>query len=214
MNENERPELGTTEAAVRACVNLIALATHTGEDNLAYWLDLYYQTRVAHEKTAPTLDFSQLMNAQEPVLVKIEELNYKIETAARSMLKIEDLIRRDSTATPPTVEFTLDTKSIQEAAAAQKKNRAPLTTGERRKLQNAEKEKKRILGRGEWREFKRATFARLQEAKTGGLTIGAIVAASDGRLTENTVLDILNAAPRPIEDYRALDAALDRCAEI
>ena len=49
MNENERPALGTTEAAVRACVNLIALATHTGEEHLAYWLDCYYQLRVAHE---------------------------------------------------------------------------------------------------------------------------------------------------------------------
>ena len=38
------------------------------------------------------------------------------------------------------------------------------------------------------------------------------MAASDGKVTENTVLDILNAVPRPIEDYRALDAALDRCA--
>ena len=94
-----------------------------------------------------------------------------------------------------------------------KKNRAPLTVSERRKLQNAEKEKRRIQGRSDWREFKRATFARLQEAKAGGLTIGAIVAASDGKVTENTVLDILNAVPRPIEDYRALDAALDRCAE-
>ena len=50
MNEaRERPELGTTEAAVRSCVNLIALATHTDEEHLAYWLDCYYQLRVAHE---------------------------------------------------------------------------------------------------------------------------------------------------------------------
>ena len=50
MNEKtERPELGTTEAAVRSCVNLIALATHTDEEHLAYWLDCYYQLRKAHE---------------------------------------------------------------------------------------------------------------------------------------------------------------------
>lgn len=47
--KTERPELGTTEAAVRSCVNLIALATHTDEEHMAYWLDLYYQTRAAHE---------------------------------------------------------------------------------------------------------------------------------------------------------------------
>ena len=94
-----------------------------------------------------------------------------------------------------------------------KKNRAPLTAGERRKLQNAEKEKTRIQGREDWREFKRATFRKLEEARAAGLTVGAIVAASGGKLSENTVLDILNAAPRPIEDYRALDAALAMCAE-
>ena len=47
--KTERPELGTTEAAVRSCVNLIALATHTDEEHLAYWLDCYYQLRKAHE---------------------------------------------------------------------------------------------------------------------------------------------------------------------
>ena len=53
MNETrERPELGTTEAAVRSCVNLIALATHTDEEHLAYWLDLYFQTRARHENAA------------------------------------------------------------------------------------------------------------------------------------------------------------------
>ena len=82
-----------------------------------------------------------------------------------------------------------------------------------RRQQNAEKEKKRIQGKSDWREFKRATFARLQEARTAGLTV-AQIAAAYGALTENTVLDILNAAPRPIEDYRALAAALDKLAEI
>ena len=48
---------------------------------------------------------------------------------------------------------------------------------------------------------------------TAGLTV-AQIAAAYGALTENTVLDILNAAPRPIEDYRALAAALDKLAEI
>lgn len=217
---NERPELGTTEAAVRSCVNLIALATHTDEEHLAYWLDCYYQLRVAHEGLVK----------RRPLV--LEDLRISPVAADLAQAYAEAFARPSRTPAPSDVneklaegvgaavkggqaEAPVDGPSILEVAAAQKKkNRAPLTTGERRKLQNAEKEKKRILGRGDWREFKRATFARLQEAKTGGLTIGAIVAASDGRLTENTVLDILNAAPRPIEDYRALDAALDRCAEI
>lgn len=239
MNENERPELGTTEAAVRSCVNLIALATHTDEEHLAYWLDLYYQVRSRHEKEMTPLDFSDLLvkvEEPDPVMVKLGELEAGMSSMTELVRAfIEQFTEKDGepSETPAPredineklaegfgaavkgglAEATADGPLISEAAAAQKKNRAPLTTGERRKLQNAEKEKKRILGRGDWREFKRATFARLQEAKAGGLTIGAIVAASEGKLTENTVLDILNAAPRPIEDYRALDAALDECAK-
>lgn len=62
MTETDlRPVLGSTEAAVRACVNLIALATHTDEDHLAYWLDLYYQTRCRHECRASTPTFHEFM---------------------------------------------------------------------------------------------------------------------------------------------------------
>ena len=196
--KTERPELGTTEAAVRSCVNLIALATHTDEELLAYWLDCYYQLRVAHERRAstPTLrEFMGMLDGPSSTPAPAEDVK-STQPAARQM----------------THDVEAEEGERPEPPAAQKKNRAPLTVSERRKLQNAEKEKKRIQGRSDWREFKRATFARLQEAKAGGLTIGAIVAASDGKVTENTVLDILNAVPRPIEDYRALDAALDRCA--
>lgn len=78
----ERPELGTTEAAVRSCVNLIALATHTDEDLLAYWLDLYYQTRVAHERRPLPMsleeymwpDASRVMNSAAEKDAKDEEI--------------------------------------------------------------------------------------------------------------------------------------------
>ena len=195
----QRPELGTTEAAVRSCVNLIALATHTDEEHLAYWLDCYYQLRVAHERRASTPTFHEFMEmfgGPSTTSSPAEDVK-STQPAARQM--------------PHDVEA--EEGERPEPPAAQKKNRAPLTVSERRKLQNAEKEKKRIQGKSDWREFKRATFARLQEARTAGLTV-AQIAAAYGALTENTVLDILNAAPRPIEDYRALAAALDKLAEI
>lgn len=43
------PELGTREAAVQTCVNLISRATGKPEGVLAYWLDLYYQIRITYE---------------------------------------------------------------------------------------------------------------------------------------------------------------------
>ena len=45
----DAPALGTAEAAVRSCVNLIATATDLHEEQLAYWLDMYYQLRRAYE---------------------------------------------------------------------------------------------------------------------------------------------------------------------
>lgn len=49
LEKKDLPELGTPEAAVQTCVNLIARATGKSEDILAYWLDLYYQVRSAYE---------------------------------------------------------------------------------------------------------------------------------------------------------------------
>ena len=49
MNENERPAIGSSEAAVLTVVELIARAAQMSEQHLAYWLDLYYQVRSRHE---------------------------------------------------------------------------------------------------------------------------------------------------------------------
>ena len=46
------PAIGTPEAAVRSCINLIATATDLREEQLAYWLDMYYQLRRAYEAEA------------------------------------------------------------------------------------------------------------------------------------------------------------------
>lgn len=46
------PAIGTPEAAVRSCINLIATATDLREEQLAYWLDMYYQLRRVYEAEA------------------------------------------------------------------------------------------------------------------------------------------------------------------
>ena len=45
----ELPELGTREAAVESCVSLIAGMASQPEAVMHYWLDLYYQVRLAYE---------------------------------------------------------------------------------------------------------------------------------------------------------------------
>ena len=67
MNEKNNPEtipeLGTAEAAVRSCVNLISRATGQPEELLAYWLDLYYQVRCKLEAPKPTPFLQNAMDA-------------------------------------------------------------------------------------------------------------------------------------------------------
>ena len=58
--KEEPPELGTPEAALRSCINLISRATGQPEDLLAFWLDLYYQVRRGAE--APPLFLQKAMN--------------------------------------------------------------------------------------------------------------------------------------------------------
>lgn len=43
------PDLGTREAAVESCVSLIAGMCGQSEAIIHYWLDLYYQVRLAYE---------------------------------------------------------------------------------------------------------------------------------------------------------------------
>lgn len=48
IRETKAPELGTKEAALRGCVDLIARMCGKPEHVVRYWLDLYFQTRLAY----------------------------------------------------------------------------------------------------------------------------------------------------------------------
>lgn len=57
--------IGTREAAVLSCVNVIAAVTAQREELLVYWLDLYYQVRLAYEREVHPEQFAA---APAPVL--------------------------------------------------------------------------------------------------------------------------------------------------
>ena len=81
MNENEKPAIGSSEAAVLTVVELIARAAQMSEQHLAYWLDLYYQVRSRHEfEHALTLD-DMLVKTEgpDPVMARLDELEKKID---------------------------------------------------------------------------------------------------------------------------------------
>lgn len=160
IETNPLPELGTTEAAVRSFVNLFALATKLNEEQLAYWLDCYYQIRAAHEK----------------------KVSY--DEALDALLQCDE---------PPTL-----IAAPELAAASRKKDDAAGGGQENRK---------------DWRAYKREVHARLKDAHENGVTLTQIVNASGGKLNRTKVLDLLETRFRPIEDYHALDAALDALAK-
>ena len=83
MNENEKPALGSTEAAVLTVVELIARAASMSEQHVSYWLDLYYQVRSRYE-----LDDMVVKAAEpDPVMARLDELKDKVRN-------LEETIRR------------------------------------------------------------------------------------------------------------------------
>lgn len=87
MENTENVQLGTAEAAVRSCVNLIARATEQREDVLAYWLDLYYQVRLAFEIEQGTVEDPQLIRLEDLYPVIREILREQFRSTAKEKLE-------------------------------------------------------------------------------------------------------------------------------
>ena len=64
MNENEKPVLGSSEAAVLACVDLIARAVQVSEERVSYYLDLYYQVRIRYEAEIRRMPMDDIFGCQ------------------------------------------------------------------------------------------------------------------------------------------------------
>lgn len=242
MNENEKPALGSTEAAVLTVVELIARAAQMSEQHMSYWLDLYYQVRSRYEKEMTPLDFSELMvkvEEPDPVRVQLDRIEDKLneildhwkhryDAADAAAFALAGIVPTPAPAQGLTLtandlkDFGAMTEVVNDAIdkaaggpstpepAVGSKKKQRLTGADQRAIQ------KKTGGRDgagyQWREYKRSVLQRLSEARAQGVTVAAIAAASTGKLTENAVMDFLEAAFRPIDDYRELEAALDRIA--
>lgn len=79
MNENEKPALGSTEAAVLTVVELIARAAQMSEQHMSYWLDLYYQVRFKHEAAEIYGELTERTAGPDPVMARLDELEKKID---------------------------------------------------------------------------------------------------------------------------------------
>lgn len=261
MNENEKPALGSTEAAVLTVVELIARAAQMSEQHMSYWLDLYYQVRSRYEvEHALTLDDMVVKTeGPDPVMARLDELEKKIDELKNGVTLKMDLrpvspepyrtaegLRPWHSIVPPTPpdhyppapprpgnkakEATDDATSSVAAChlplegKAEEANDVPeLAPMKSSKVLPAEDRKavakaKRGAAAAEkqqkdQRAYKMRIADRLREARAAGVKIADIVEASCGKVPDGAVMTILEGGFRPIDEYRALEAALDKCAE-
>ena len=202
MDERHIYQLGAAETAVVSLVNLISTATGANEEKLAFWLDAYYQARLAYEKeNAPEPDPTILHRSDlEPVLRQLwEETLHKScrkEAAKRlddrqqvTRKRIEPEIYPVERIAPADLEELQDPLSGMEVVPPALAPAAAAAAA-----------------------FKRRTRDWLLEQRAAGLTIADIVKAGAGKITDGQILTILDGGRQPIEVYRTLDAALDKVA--
>lgn len=91
MNENEKPSLGSTEAAVLTVVELIARAASMSEQHLSYWLDLYYQVRFKHEAAEIYGELTERTAGPDPVMARLDELEKKIDELKNGVTRKMDV---------------------------------------------------------------------------------------------------------------------------
>ena len=183
MDENRpAPRLGTPEAAVQAAVNLIAKATGCAEGKLAYYLDMYYQLRVAYE------------DAKAEGLPQSAAPTASLECrAARQNVPSEK--EPDGEDTEAAEE--LRAKRLRALEAARKAAATVDRKGEKNPMAMAAAEKRRI------RE-------RFMEARQKGDAPTAELLKACPTLTEGDVWRIVNGHNVGIEIYRLLESALDQ----
>ena len=195
MAERHIYQLGAAETAVVSLVNLISTATGANEEKLAFWLDAYYQARLAYEKeNAPEPDPTILRKSDlEPVLRQLWQ-----ETLKKSCQKEASKRMAERKAEkPPQPEIYPVTPIRPEDIPAEPLISDELIEG---------------LAPAAAAAYKRNVKARLEAARKQGTSIGKIVHASDGLLSENQLLTILDGGRLPIGTYRDLAAVLDKIA--
>ncbi len=229
MTDN-KPEIGTTEAAVRSCVSLMAAVFGQSEELIAYWLDLYYQVRSAYEREARK-DQPEPLRPEE-VYTLIREILHE-ELAAVAVVPLAGIRaeEREDGGTedggPPRASAPTITDPMELAKAAEKamgrRNRAmgsqdaaaedakDLTVAEimgpKIGIHGPEEPATEKTLRG-WAAKKNLIRNRLLLQRKKGVTIAQIVKASEGAVTEKEIIRILNAEKVPTEVYKRLEAAL------
>ena len=205
-----KPEIGSTEAAVRSCVSLMAAVMGQSEELIAYWLDLYYQVRSAYEREARK-DQPEPLRPEE-VYTLIREILHE-ELAAVAVVPLAGIHAEPVPITPPIITDPEALareveKAVERTARAMESQGAgdgpPRASAPTEEAPEAAPEK---TLRG-WAAKKNLIRNRLLAQRKKGVTLAEIEKASDGALTDKDIIRILNTEKVPTETYKRLEAAL------
>lgn len=209
MSENERPALGSPEAAVRSMVNLIATAARVDEEQLAYWLDAYYQLRAAYEaEKGATADDCYCL------LEQISDTLDAIRWPSRAPEPAEEAGKPSSGAArhlPPGEGITEPEPESKELPPAILKSSRVLPSADQAAIQSKKRTRSQEAAAADksQRAYKMRVADRLRQVRANGVTTAQIVEAGHGSVPDGAVLGIVGGEFRPIADYRAIEAALD-----
>ena len=180
------PAIGSPEAAVRSCINLIATATDLREEQLAYWLDMYYQLRRAYEAEAaqPT----------DQKYIRPDDLLTTLQTLWKNTL--QDFLRGESQARSEAKKKPKIEPPAEEPAPPYPAPGPELTEPNPKAT-------------GAYAAFKQEQRDRLLRVRDAGQTLAQIVKTAEGNITENQLLDILEAKRVPLAVYKVLAGVLD-----
>lgn len=179
------PALGTPEAAVQTCVNLIARATGQPETVVAYWCDLYFSVRRAYAREN---------GDEEPVIIRAEDLLPALrrlweEVLAAPVTEPTPGQRRQAPSETETTELTAEPTGSPPGDPAAAGSPAPAAN-------NATA------------VFKRETRDRLLRLRAEGLTIAQLEEIAP-RLRHDRIMNVLEGKRMEVEFYRKLAAVLD-----
>lgn len=181
---SQLPELGTKAAAVAAIESLIFRAIGAKDLEplqLRYWLDAYYQARLAQElELGPEVSI--------PPEIQVDQFGYETPGAESGP------------------EDAAETQQKTEPAAKPQRMR-PVGWSDGKQLPT---DPETYSGAAAAAKFKREQFERLQRFLREGVTMQTIVKAADGNITEDQILGIRECRRVPVAVYRVLEAALDR----
>lgn len=202
---NEKPKLGTIDSALVNCVSMLSALTELRVEDLAGWLDLYYQIRYLWEVAQGHVTDPQLIRKDELLPILEATVREALRGTARKAAEtVQEKKKRKPTSRPESAEP--DTSSTASGAATSDASHASRASGSSPQGEGREETAPKP---GPWTLYKRKVFDRLQQARKDGYTIAQISACSGGSLSEARVMAAINAAQLRMEEWKALEAALD-----